>query len=97
MHSGGKTAKGGDKALDLAKRMEYEMPRDLQKAVREASRSDPSKPLDQILDEAEKLKPNPIKITSDRKDKCRLNRLAAEVEEYEAAANLILGLESRGC
>ena len=53
----------GDKALDLAKRMEYEMPRDLQKAVREVGRSDPSKPLDQILDEAEKLKPNPIKIT----------------------------------
>lgn len=87
----------GDKALDLAKRMEDEMPRDLQKAVREVGRSDPSKPLDQILDEAEKLKPNPIKITSDRKDKCRLNRFAAEEVECGAAANLILdGLESRG-
>ena len=56
-------------------------------------RSDPSKPLDQIIDEAEKRKPNSIKIILDREDKGRLNRFATE---DEAAANLILGLESRG-
>ena len=90
---------GGDKVLDLAKRMQDKMPRDLQKAVMDVGRSDPSKTLDQIIDEAKLRKPDPIKITLGHEDVGRLNKFATEeeVEKDEAAANLVLdGLESRG-
>jgi len=90
---------GGDKVLDLAKRMNDKMPRDLQKAVMDVGRSDPSKTLDQIIDEAKLRQPDPIKVALGREDVGRLTKFAAEeeVEKDEAAANLILdGLESRG-
>ena len=94
------STEGGDKVLELAKQMGDKMPRDLQSAVISVGRSDPARPLDQIIGEAEsRRKPEPIKVVLGHEDKGRLHKFAEEeeVDEDEAAANLILdGLGSRG-
>lgn len=91
---------GGDKVLDLAKRMEDKMPRDLQKAIMSVGRSDPGKPLEQIIEEAKyRRKPDPIKVVLSHEDVGRLSKFAKdeELDEDEAASSLVLdGLESRG-
>ena len=89
----------GSKVLELAKRLEDNIPRELQKAVVEVGKSDPAKSVDDIVKEAESVKITPIKITFGNEEHVRLNKFAddEEIDEEEAAANLILdGLNDRG-
>ena len=90
----------GARVLELAKRLEDNMPRTTQNAVVEVGKADPDRPIDDIIQEAKSRKPaQPIKIVFGNEDRGRLSKFAGaeEVDEEEAAANLILaGLSDRG-
>ena len=89
----------GTKVLELGKRLEDNMPRELQKSVIEVGKADPDKPLDDIIKEAKSVKKTRLKISFGAEEHGRLSKYASaeEVDEEEAAANLILdGLSERG-
>ena len=91
--------KEGAKVLELAKRLEDNMPREQQKAVIEVGKNDPTKSVDDIIKEAESKKITMLKISFGAEEHGRLSKYAdaEEVEETDAAANLILdGLNERG-
>ena len=50
----------GAKVLELGKRLEDNMPRELQKSVIEVGKADPDKPIDDIIKEAKSVKKNPV-------------------------------------
>lgn len=90
----------GTKVLELGKRLEDKMPRELQKSVIEVGKADPDKPIDDIIKEAKSVKKTQqLNISFGAEEHGRLSKYAdaEEVEEAEAAANLILdGLNERG-
>ena len=89
----------GAKVLELGKRLEDNMPRELQKSVIEVGKADPDKPIDDIIKEAKSVKKTRLHIAFGAEEHGRLGKYAndEEVDEEEAAANLILdGLNERG-
>ena len=89
----------GAKVLELGKRLEDNMPRELQKAVVQVGKTDPDKPINDIIEEAKSVRTTALKITFGAEEDGRLSKFAdaEEVEKEEAAATLILdGLTDRG-
>lgn len=87
----------GVKVLELAKLLEDNMPRNLQKALIEVGRSDPTRSLKDMVEEAKNHKIVEIKIILDQKETSRLNKFAEDEDVGEAAVSLILdGLEEHG-
>ena len=94
------TIEEGSKVLELAERMENDkMQRDMQRAVVEVGRADPSQDLDTIIDKASQRKLVKVSITLASTEVDRLDKFAKDeqAERDEVITNLILdGLRERG-
>ena len=91
--------KEGSKVLELAKKMDSNMPIATQKAVMDIGKKDPTKSVNEIISEAESSKESSITIILGTEEHERLGKYASDEDEAkpEAAANLILnGLSEHG-